>query len=87
MEINEGRKNRRARNDNDVVVLVKEYICSSELRQQPMLVTCAEDVDKYPLVTNSFSLRFVITLTHCFDFQDGKRFVILEFLWLCHVLV
>ena len=68
MEVNEGSKTRRPKHDNDVVALVKEYICSQALRQEPLLVSCAEDVGKYPLLTN----RSLAHFQHIYVFYFSK---------------
>ena len=48
-ELNEGWGNSgRVKQGDDVFVLVKEYICSAELRQDPMLVLKKEVMDLYP---------------------------------------
>ena len=56
-ELNEGWGNSgRVKQGDDVFVLVKEYICSAELRQDPMLVLKKEVMDLlYPLVPETES--------------------------------
>lgn len=51
--LDEGSQARRGRvkRDNDVFVLVKEYISSTELRQAPMLALTAESAASYALTT------------------------------------
>lgn len=70
MDQDEGTSRRRAKNDNDTFVLVKEYISSEQLRQPPLLVLRAEDRDSFPLTTNRISKDdFVSMFVHSFAFQ------------------
>lgn len=50
--MDEGTNRNRAKNDDDVFVLVKEYICSETLRQRPLLALTAESRLTFPLTTN-----------------------------------
>lgn len=52
-EQDEGTNSRRAKHPEDVFVLTKEYISSTELRQKPLLVMTPENRDTYPLTTTS----------------------------------
>ena len=49
----EGTHRNRVKRDGDVFLLVKEYISSTELRQNPLLAMTAESAASYPLTTNS----------------------------------
>ena len=51
MEIDEGKHKRRAKREDDVFVLVKEYISSTEMRQKPLLCLRGEDAAGFPLLT------------------------------------
>lgn len=50
VEIEEGRARHRPISDDDVFILVKEYICSPALGQKPLLCLPAEAAQSYPLV-------------------------------------
>ena len=52
VEVEEGRKRNRPKHDGDVFVIVKEYICSLEMRQKPFLCLPAESKANFPLTTN-----------------------------------
>lgn len=52
-ETDEGTRSRRAKHPEDIFCLVKEYICSPDLRQQPLLVLTHEDRQTFPLTTSS----------------------------------
>lgn len=52
-EQDEGTNSRRAKHPEDVFVLTKEYISSTELRQKPLLVMTPENRDTYPSTTTS----------------------------------
>ena len=54
-EQDEGTNSRRAKHPEDIFVLTKEYISSTELRQKPLLVMTPENRDTYPLTTTSNS--------------------------------
>lgn len=58
LEIDESRQTRRAKHDDDTFVITKEYICSVQLRQKPLLCMLAEDVGTYPLLTDRTSKLF-----------------------------
>ena len=52
IELREGKKRNHEKRPDDVFVLVKEYICSLELRQPPMLALPAESKLTFPLTTS-----------------------------------
>lgn len=52
-ETDEGTLSRREKLGEDVFVLVKEYISSSDLRQRPLLVMTPASRMTFPLKTNS----------------------------------
>lgn len=57
LDQDEGTKCRRPRSPDDIFVLVKEYISSTELRQPPLLVLTAESRLSFPLTTNRTWVR------------------------------
>jgi len=50
-ETNEGTNHRRAKSPHDVFVIVKEYISSTQIAQQPLLAQTEENKLTFPLVT------------------------------------
>lgn len=50
LETDEGTNHRRPKHEDDVFILVKEYISSVHLRQKPLLCAVAEDAPRWPLV-------------------------------------
>lgn len=53
MDLNEGSRRNREKMPDDIFVVVKQYICSVQLAQPPMLVLTSESRATFPLTTSS----------------------------------
>ena len=68
-DTDEGTNSRRAKDVDDVLVLVKEYISSTTLGQKPLLVMVPANRSSYPLTTRScFCLSTSIFFSNCMNF-------------------
>ena len=57
MDVDEGRMKNREKRPDDIFILVKEYICSVQLAQNPLLALPAEARETFPMTTSRHKLQ------------------------------